>query len=231
MRGAARWLLLVAVALTATLFGIRVSPPPGDGVACLIGNGELVRHRERRIVNSDGSLHAVRESSRYRLRERYDTVLDRLDRLQRSAWEVVTSEDVMSGAWGPVYTDRSPFYEDLRTRGMKSSTRTPLGMRIQYQDGGLGFLWDSRLPRNARCAGAILERRVSSFLQGVSDTEMVEIQVVAAEPVGRWGYAPSFEYTTVVVRRTRPPTLAEWVQREIERWWDRMFIAAADSQP
>lgn len=231
MRGAVRWLLLVAVVLTTALFGIRVSPPSGDEVAWLIENGELVRHRERWMVNGDGSLHAVREIARYRLRERYDRVLGRLDRLQGSAWEVVTSEDVMSGAWGPVYTDRSPFYEDLRTRGMKSSTRTPLGTRIQFEDGGLGFLWDRRLPHGTRCAGVTLERRASSPLQRVSDSEIVEVQVVAAEPVGRWGYAPSFEYTTVVVRRLRPPTLAEWVQREIERWWDRMFIAPADSQP
>lgn len=222
--------MLAAVALTAALFGIRVSPPPGDEVAWLVGDGELVRHRERWMLNRDGSLHAVRETSRYRLRERYDKVLDRLTRLQGSTWEVVTSDAVLNEALGPVYTDRSLFDEDLRTRGMKSATRTPLGMWIQYEDGGSGFLWDRRLPKGTRCAGAALERWASSFLQRVSDTEMVEIQVVAAEPVGRWGYAPSTEYTTVVVRRLRPPALAEWMQREFERWWNHTFPAAPDSE-
>jgi hypothetical protein len=221
--GATRWLVLVAVALTVALFSLRVTPSSGDEVAWLVGDGELVRHRDRWLVNDDGSLHAVRETSRYRLRERYEQVLDRLTRLRRPPWEVVTSEEVMSEALGPVYLDRNLFTEDVQTRGLKATTRLPMGWRIQFKDGGSGFLWDRRLPREVRCAGALLERQAGSVLQRVAEREVVEVQIVAAEPVGRWGYAPSSDYATVVVRRIRPPTIAEWLGREMERWWERMF--------
>lgn len=221
-RGAARWLVLVGVALTAAIVGLRAGAGPGDEVEWLVGDGELVRDRWFGIPNPDDSLHAAWEVLRFRLHEDYDAVLKRLHRLRESGWAVATSEQVESGELGTLYTDEDAFARDARERGVKDVARLPIGYYVQFEDGDRAFLPDRRLPSGVRYSGARLTRSSSSVLGDVREEEFVQVQVVAAEPVGRRGFAPSSEYTTVIVRRIRPPTATEWIGWEIERWWNQL---------
>lgn len=152
-------------------------------------------------------------------------MLKRLHRLRESGWEVATSEQAESGELGTLYTDEDAFARDARERGLADAVRIPIGYHVRFKDGERAFLPHRRLTAGGRYSGARLTRSSSSVLGGVREEEFVQVQVLAAEPVGRRGFAPSSEYTTVIVRRIRPPTATEWIGWEIERWWNGMIGA------
>lgn len=228
--GATRWVVLAGAATTVAVVGFRSSPPVGGEIAWLVGDGELLQDRWRGITGSGGSLYSVRETLRFRLHEPYENVFQRLNQLKELGWEVATSEQAESGRFGKHYAKRSTFYQDARHRGLKVTAPLPIGLQAEFGDGERVFMRDRKLPFGIPYAGARRVKPSSSMLAGVQEEEVVEVQIVAAEPVGRRGFRPSPQYTTVIVSRLRPPTVAEWLSSEAEHWWERTMGLSPSSE-